>query len=297
MSASWTSRVRFEVRIDARRPLGPDRADLRHGDLEVRQDLEQVRLELLVRPVDLVDEQDRRDAVVGLERLEQRPPDQEIGPEDVVRARPIDLAARLEQPDLEHLARVVPLVHRRVDVEALVALEPDQPRAEARREDLRELRLADAGLALEQQRPAELEGQEHRRRERPVGDVAALAEGGLHGIGRGDVGRARPVRRGRIQAGWWCLCHGRHSTRASRASPGAGLAPEFLADAIGSRPRTSRRRAELRPSRWGAFRLVLNSTLSDHSPPGHLQDGSKSNGTIGPRSHPSIGVATLLPKS
>ena len=35
-------------------------------------------------------------------------------------------AARLEQPDLEHLARVVPLVDRGVDVEALVALEPDQ---------------------------------------------------------------------------------------------------------------------------------------------------------------------------
>ena len=73
----------------------------------------------------------------------------------------VGLAARLEQPDLEHLARVVPLVDRGVDVQALVALEPDEPRAEARREDLGELGLADAGLALEQQRPAELEGQEH----------------------------------------------------------------------------------------------------------------------------------------
>ncbi len=71
----------------ARRPLGPDRADLGHGDLEVREDLEQVRLELLVGAVDLVDEEDRRDAVPRLEGLEQRALDQELGPEDVVRGR------------------------------------------------------------------------------------------------------------------------------------------------------------------------------------------------------------------
>ena len=45
---------------DPRRRLGLDRADLRDRDLEVGQDLEQVRLELLVGPVDLVDQQDRR---------------------------------------------------------------------------------------------------------------------------------------------------------------------------------------------------------------------------------------------
>ena len=74
----------------------------------------------------------------------------------------VGLAARLEQPDLEHLARVVPLVDGGVDVEALVALEADEPRAEGRREDLGELGLADAGLALQEQRPAELERQEDR---------------------------------------------------------------------------------------------------------------------------------------
>ena len=127
MSASWTSRVRFEVRITRGGGLGLDRADLGDRDLEVGQDLEQVRLELLVGAVDLVDEQHRRDAVGRLERLEQRPADQEVGAEDVVGGRVVGLAARLEQPDLEHLARVVPLVDRGVDVEPLVALEPDQP--------------------------------------------------------------------------------------------------------------------------------------------------------------------------
>ena len=93
--------------------------------------------------------------------------------EDVVRGRPLGLAARLEQPDLEHLARVVPLVDGRVDVEALVALEPDQPGAERRGQDLGQLGLADAGLALEEERPTELEGQEDGGRQRPVGDVVA----------------------------------------------------------------------------------------------------------------------------
>ena len=88
----------------------------------------------------------------------------------------VGVAARLEQPDLEHLARVVPLVDRRVDVEALVALEADQPGPERRGEHLGELRLADAGLTLEQQRPSELEREEDGRRERAVGDVVAAAE-------------------------------------------------------------------------------------------------------------------------
>ena len=59
-----------------------------HGDLEVGQDLQQVRLELLVGAVDLVDQQHRRRAVVRLQRLEQRPLDQELGAEDVVRGWP-----------------------------------------------------------------------------------------------------------------------------------------------------------------------------------------------------------------
>ena len=161
---------------DPRRLLGLDRADLGDGHLEVGQDLEQVRLELLVGAVDLVDEQDGRDAVGRLERLEQRPTDEEVAAEDVVGGGLVGLAAGLEQPDLEHLARVVPLVDRRVDVQALVALEADEPRAEGRREDLGELGLADAGLALQEQRTPELEGQEHRGHERAVGDVVAAAE-------------------------------------------------------------------------------------------------------------------------
>ena len=53
-----------------------DRAELGNRDLEVRQHLEQERLELLVGAVDLVDQE--HDGLLGLDRLEQRPPDQEL---------------------------------------------------------------------------------------------------------------------------------------------------------------------------------------------------------------------------
>ncbi len=119
----------------------------------------------------------------------------------------VGAASGLQQPDLEHLARVVPLVHRGVDVEALVALQPDQPRAEAAREHLGELGLADARLALEQQRPLELEREEHRGRDRSVGDVAALAERFLHRLGRPQRG-ARSRRARWFVLRWWPV--GRH---------------------------------------------------------------------------------------
>jgi hypothetical protein len=57
--------------------------------------------------------------------------------------RPADSA----RPDLDHLARVVPFVGRRRDVEALVTLEPDELLAERDGEHLGKLRLAHARLA------------------------------------------------------------------------------------------------------------------------------------------------------
>ena len=63
-----------------------DRADLGDRHLEVGQELEQERLELVVGAVDLVDQQHRRHGVGVLDRVEQRPPLEEVAPEDVVRA-------------------------------------------------------------------------------------------------------------------------------------------------------------------------------------------------------------------
>ena len=132
----------------------------------------------------------------SLERLEERPPDEELRFEDA--ATVADVAAGLAQPDLEHLARVVPLVDRVRDVEALVALEPDEPAAEARGEDLGQLRLADPRLTLEEQRPAELEGQEDGGRQRAVAEVVPGTERAVRSLSMERVsGLARSFRDGR----------------------------------------------------------------------------------------------------
>ena len=146
MSASWSSRVRFEVRTTAGRVRGRDRPDLRDRDLEVGEHLEQERLELLVGAVDLVDQQD--DPLGALDRLEQRPSDQELGPEQLV----LGDRALLRGADVQELPRVVPLVDRVRQVEALVALEADRASRPSPARALRRLGLADAGLALEQER-------------------------------------------------------------------------------------------------------------------------------------------------
>src|SRR5688572_9621501 len=70
------------------------------------------------------------------------------------------LTTRFEQADLEDLPRVVPLVDRALEIEPLVALEADQRAIEHRRQHLGDLGLADAGLALEEERLAEAEREE-----------------------------------------------------------------------------------------------------------------------------------------
>ena len=85
MSASWISRVRFDVMIDDRRLRGLDGAELGDRHLEVGEHLEQERLEGFVGAVELVDQQHRRAVGIGLERLQQRPLDQEALGEHVVR--------------------------------------------------------------------------------------------------------------------------------------------------------------------------------------------------------------------
>ena len=107
-----------------------------------------------------------------LDRLEQRPPDEELRPEQLL----LRHRAFLCRADVEQLARVVPLVDGVRDVEALVALKPDQPRAEDARECLGRLRLPDARLALEQQRLLERQREEERGRETAVGEVARALE-------------------------------------------------------------------------------------------------------------------------
>ena len=77
MIASWISRVRLDVMTTIGGVLAHDRAQFGNRHLEVGQHFEQVRFERLVGAVELVDQQDRRHAVVRIDRLQQRPLQQE----------------------------------------------------------------------------------------------------------------------------------------------------------------------------------------------------------------------------
>ena len=145
---------------------------LRDRDLEIGQHFEQERLEGFVGAVEFVDQQHRRARGVRLERLQQRPLDEILFGEHVVgQAVAVDAALGFGEPDRDHLCGVIPLIDRRRDVEAFVALQPDQPAAERRRQHLGDLGLADAGLAFEKQRPPHLERQKQHRRQRAVADI------------------------------------------------------------------------------------------------------------------------------
>jgi hypothetical protein len=174
---------------DERAPPRGDRAELRDRDREVGQELEQERLELVVGAVDLVDQQHRRVGRIRLERLQQRSPQQELAAEELAR-----LGARLGRTDRQQLALVVPVVDRVVQVDALVALQADQPRAGGRRQRTRHLGLADARLALEQQRLLERRREEDRGAEGLVGEIALAGQALRHVVGRGEAHRLMMTR-------------------------------------------------------------------------------------------------------
>ena len=163
---------------DVRHVRGADRAELGDRHLEVGQDLEQERLESLVGPIDLVDQQHRR-AVRSRDRAQQRTLEQVLPAEnerlDVRGALPVVLG----QPCAQHLPGIVPLVERRVDVEPFVALQANQLGLEQLRQHFRELGLSAAGFSFDQQRLAHLAGEEHGGRDGLVGHVAEALHGAL----------------------------------------------------------------------------------------------------------------------
>ena len=169
-----------------RRRRRGDPAEFRDRDRGVGEHLQQERLELVVGAVDLVDEQHAR---AGLQRLQQRPGDQEP---PVVQAR-LDLVgssrspARLDRAQVQDLARKVPVVERLRRVEALVALQPDERRSGRVGQGLRERGLADARVAFQEQRPAQPHRQEAGRGEAVVGQVAGLGERPGQRLRRVDV--------------------------------------------------------------------------------------------------------------
>ena len=169
---------------DERPPLRRDRAELGDRNLEVRQELEQERLELVVGAIDLVDQE--HDGLARLERVEERPSQQEALGVEGLRLGGSTLLGRVRSDgtscaQVQQLARVVPVVERVVEVDALVALEPDQARAGGGGERLADLGLAHSRLTLEQQRLLERDREEDGDGEAPVGEVALARQGLLDG--------------------------------------------------------------------------------------------------------------------
>ena len=139
---------------DARDRKRRDRAEFGDRDLEVRQKLEQERLEFLVGAVDFVDQQHRR--CLSPDGAEQRPLEQIVLGKDLR----FDLggagASALARLDRQQLALIVPFVERRARVEPLVALHADEFAAVQRGERLGDFGLADARFALDQKRALEV---------------------------------------------------------------------------------------------------------------------------------------------
>jgi hypothetical protein len=164
---------------------------VRDGHGRLGQHLEQERLELVVGPVDLVDQQHDGAGAPVADRPQQRPLDQVVGAEQVVLG---DFAVgRLGQPDAQELAGIVPLVEGLGGVDALVALEADQRRVEHRGERLGRLGLADARLAFEQQRLRQAHRAEQCGGEPEVGQVVRAVEQAAQGLDVADLGRVGHV--------------------------------------------------------------------------------------------------------
>ena len=70
---------------------------------------------------------------------------------------------------MEQLARVVPLVHRLGGINALVTLEANQLTTQPTAQNLGDLGLSDAGLALKKERTSKGDSQEDRSGQSPIG--------------------------------------------------------------------------------------------------------------------------------
>ena len=101
----------------------------------------------------------------------------------------VELACGFGQPDRDHLRGVVPLVDGGGDVEALVALQPDQPAARASAASTLAISVlpTPASPSRNSGRPM-LQRQEQHRRQVALGDIAgASAAGRGSSIGGGQL--------------------------------------------------------------------------------------------------------------
>jgi hypothetical protein len=88
---------------------------------------------------------------------------------------------------VQELAGVVPLEQGLRGVDALVALQPDQPAPRPGGERLGDLGLAHPGVALEEQWPLQPQRQEHGRGQPLVGQVVVGGEARDHAVDTVDA--------------------------------------------------------------------------------------------------------------
>src|SRR5690606_4443615 len=123
------------------------------------------------------------------DRCQQWPGEEELVGEDVVADRgPAAVSGWVLLPlggvmtelplggDPQQLLRVVPLIEGAGLVDALVALEPDEPGTSGPRDGLGELGLADSRRALDEERLAEPLGEEDGRGDGVAGEVAGCVK-------------------------------------------------------------------------------------------------------------------------
>ena len=132
---------------------------------------------MFVGAVDLVDQQDRGQRSGMLDGAQQRPFDQIVAGGTGRRAE--RAPGGLREADREQLPRVVPLVDGLGDVDALVALQPDQRGGQRGAERFCGGGLSGARLALEQHRLAEPHRAEQGGRETLVGEIPDSVQPGL----------------------------------------------------------------------------------------------------------------------
>ncbi len=150
-----------------------DGAELGNRDLEIRQQLEQERLELVIGAIDLVDQQHWRGFTA--DGGEQRPLEEIFFREDLVLNR-IGIRAMMRL-DRQQLPLVIPFVQRGGLVQPLIALQADQLGPMHAGERLGDLGLANPRLTFQQQRALEHLHERDRGRKLGVGDVAARCKG------------------------------------------------------------------------------------------------------------------------
>ncbi len=178
------------------------RAQLGNADLVLAQVFEQEGLEGLVGTVDLVDQQHGAGFRL-LQGLQQRAAYQVALLVDLLLGALQAVLIRcgrglrrgqLGRAQVQQLGRVVPFIQRLALLHAVIALQPDQAARQHACQRLGQRGLAHAGLALQQQRPLQPQGQEDGRGQAPVGEIAFGLQRGGQGVygGNGLLGRHPP---------------------------------------------------------------------------------------------------------